>query len=131
MSTGEPRDSRSGAAAALAGRLERICCAGIELRQWGSCAPPDGGTRRRARHRHDRGCRTLGLPLHLLERSLRRWDTVGAAGLLLEAVAQAVAEVEAHGEPWSARRATEALAYALHGRITPRAAATGRGGRGP
>jgi hypothetical protein len=69
--------------------------------------------------------------MHGLERALRCWDTVGAAGLLLEALEEASSEIERGGR-WSAQLASEAACYALRSRITPatRSAPDDDAGRG-
>ncbi|WP_024355982.1 hypothetical protein [Leucobacter chironomi] len=50
---------------------------------------------------------------------VRVWDTVGAAGLVCEALDEAVRDIEALGGAWHAGFARDALAYALRRRITP------------
>ncbi|PRI12157.1 hypothetical protein [Leucobacter massiliensis] len=120
---GAAQETRCGGAAALAGRVIRVCAAGIELRSAGGCAGPDG----REPHspaRHDAGCAALGLPLHGLRRALRRWDGCGAAPLLEEALDDAIAEIGSAGERWSRELAEEAVAFAIWRRI-PHALADG------
>ncbi|WP_053383969.1 hypothetical protein [Leucobacter celer] len=115
-----PPGPAPGAGAALAARLERLCAAGIELRAHGRCAAPD---RREAGHLlrgHDAGCRTVGLPVEGTARALQRWDTAGVAGLLVEALREAVREIDALGQEWSPDQAREIVGYAIAQRITPR-----------
>lgn len=122
---------RAGAAAALAARLKRLCAAGIELRARGSCAAPDRREGRHSLHGHDEGCRTIGLPVHGVVRALRRWDAAGVAALLIEAVQEAVGEIDALGDTrWSSEQAGEILSYAIAQRITPREGISGAGIRG-
>lgn len=130
----------------LARMIELLCERGIDLRSEGWClgvpradellmggAGPVAGRRRadaERRHRahlrrgHDAGCRELGVPRETLARFVRGWDAVGAAGLLLEAVDQAIAEICAASAQrgWRADLASEALWHALRSRITPRGA---------
>ena len=120
--------SRPGAGAALAARLGALCAAGIELRARGACAAPDRREFRHALRGHDAGCRALGLPLADTERVLRKWDAGGAAGLLIEALREAVEEIGALGAGWSPELAHEIVGYAIARRITPRSEAPRRAG---
>lgn len=113
-------NARAGRAARLAARVERICFAGIELRARGACADPRGGPGCTPdAHAHDRGCRALGVPMRRLTSAVRAWDAVGAAGLVCEALDEAVRDIESFGGAWDAGFARDALAYALRRRITP------------
>ncbi|WP_449282832.1 hypothetical protein, partial [Leucobacter sp.] len=114
-----PPASMPGAAAALAARLELLCAAGIELRARGVCAAPDRREAGHALRGHDAGCRAIGLPLERTVRALRWWDGAGAAGLLTEALREAVEEIDALGEEWSPAEAREIVGYAIAQRITP------------
>lgn len=111
--------SRAGSAAALAWGLERWCLAGIALRAEGRCASREHERAGRRAGAHDAGCLTLGIPFVEIGRELRRRDRVSAAGLLLEAVAEAVEEIAGYGDAWTAAAAAESLAYALRRRIGP------------
>lgn len=91
----------------------------------------DGASRRRyeahARSGHGAGCRALGIPVEALDRALREWDAAGAQRLVREAIAEAVAELDAPG--WTPTRARESVAYAIRRRITPAAPQTQQGSR--
>lgn len=71
------------------------------------------------RRGHDAGCRAFGIPTSVLNRSLRRWDTVGASGLIGEAVIEAIAEIDQEQSIWNAEAALASLDFALRKRITP------------
>ncbi len=112
--------TRAGSASRLAARAERICLAGIELRSLGGCADPRGGSGRLPdAHTHDRGCTAIGLPIRRLTSAVRAWDTTGAAGLVCEALEEAVGDIEALGGQWDLQFACDAISYALRQRITP------------
>lgn len=114
----------------LAGELERRCVAGISLRVRGLCvdtlagqhSPRERkGQRQRKRHKHDAGCRALGVSLRGLRRFLRAADRVGAAALLDEAVTAATTEIDAWGAAaWESQAAVEAVCDAIRSRSTPR-----------
>ncbi len=125
-----PPGPAPGAGAALAARLERLCAAGIELRTRGRCAAPDRREAGHALRGHDAGCRTVGLPVEGTARALRRWDTAGAARLLVEALRGAVREIDALGQEWSPDQAREIVGYAMAQRIPPRPREDGAAGSG-
>ena len=111
----------------------RLCRAGMLLRVSGRCAAADGSERRHRRLGHDLGCETLGIPLHSLGPALSRWNTVGAAGLLCEALGEAARDIAAaHADPSRGidpERDFEAVLYAVQSRLTP--APETEEGRGP
>lgn len=110
----------------LAWQLESLCRWGISLRTNGQCAVEHGNraiTRSHNRHGHDNGCFALGVPVALAKAKLAEWDGVGAKGFLLEAFAEAIAEVAAESAElghWRSVAAHEAIVYAIRRRITPR-----------
>ncbi len=125
-----PEASHPGSAARAAARLEALCERGIAARTIGRClGEAMGGAH--ARVGHDVGCEVLGVPLEQLHRCIRVRQTgrreMSGAALLMEALAECLAELSALGKTWHPVRAREAVQAAVRSRITP-AEATQDGG---
>lgn len=139
---GTGRTDRAGMAGQLAWKLARIVDRGIELRVEGWClgAPrpaqltvlangmvvstelrlkSDRQTREHARRGHDDGCVAFGVSLNTARELTRAWDVVGAAPLLMEAFAEAAAEVRTSRVGWTPDRARDAFTLSLQARVTP------------
>ncbi|MGO1539282.1 MAG: hypothetical protein ACTHZ9_06485 [Leucobacter sp.] len=140
---------RFGAGAELARRVEVLCATGILLRQsaWclGDLSARDVhavGTRvvhivtggrvrrwlwkqRQVRHvtkGHDTACFLLGVPERTLRRLIESWDSVGAAGLMFDAIDELMREaahsIERNGA-WNALEIAEAAQFSIRSRMTP------------
>ena len=111
------QEHQRGAGARLAAELERLGEQGIRARSSGQCLAQAAAT---GRHRHDRSCAALGVPLPRIARLLRRSGHRGAAMLLQEAADAAVSEIGEWGTAWHPDGALDAWRAAIRARITPR-----------
>lgn len=110
---------RSGAAARLARDALDWSTAGLEGRAQGRCGAPMGAEVRHRSRGHDIGCAAIGMPRHELVRMIGRADVAGAAGLITDALDEAIGELARRGSAWSIFDAHEVIGEALERRITP------------